>query len=310
MNDAYYTETGERPALAAMEVNSPEGFIGSQIMPTVPVTQKSGIVYYSTVTADAAAQTNRSTGAAPAGVQISQSNTTFTAAEAIKRGSITPDEAKGMGGIDKADEIGAKYSKRQVMRYLESDIAALVMDSGSNTDAHFDPAKVQTQIQTALQSLRLYEGKTALVASTFNLKSMLQAMLTDSVYGPAMARLVTGSSGVDAVRGLSLEAWKQSLAIFLNVDQVLAGDDGIWNATAIAGRMSIIKIDDSADELSHKWKPVYGKVFQFLPDGRQPWLIESIADRLTKNNHYDATLWYDAVVFNSAANYTFDGIPQ
>jgi hypothetical protein len=310
MNDAYYTETGERPALAAMEVNSPEGFIGSQIIPTVPVTQKSGTLYYATVTTDTAAQTNRSTGAAPTGTQISQSNTTYTTAEAIKRGSITPDEAKGMGGIEKADEVGAKWAKRQVMRYLESDIAALVMDSGSAVDAHFDPAKVQTQIQTAIQSLRLYEGKTALVAATYNIKSMLQSMLNDTVYGPAIARLVTGSSGVDAVRGLSFDAWKQSLAIFLGVDQVLAGDDGIWNATAIAGRMSIVKIDDSADELSHKWKPVYGKVFQFLPDGKQPWLIESIADRLTKNNHYDATLWYDAVVLNSAANYTFDGIPQ
>lgn len=310
MNDAYYTETGERPALAAMEVNSPEGFIGSMILPTVPVTQKSGTLYYATVTADSAAQTGRSVGAAPGNTQISQSNTTYTTAEAIKRGSITPDEAKGMGGIEKADEVGAKWAKRQVMRYLESDIAALVLDSGSNTDAHFDPAKVQTQIQTAIQTLRLYEGSTALVASTFNIKSMLQAMLNDTVYGPAMARLVTGSSGVDAVRGLSFEAWKQSLAIFLGVDKVLAGDDNIWNATAVAGRMSIVKIDDSADELSHKWKPVYGKVFQFLPDGRQPWLIESIADRLTKNNHYDATLWYDAVVLNSAANYTFDGIPQ
>jgi len=310
MNDAYYTETGERPALAAMEVNAPEGFIGSQIIPTVPVTQKSGTLYYATLTADAAAQTNRSTGAAPANTQISQSNTTYTTAEAIKRGSIAPDEAKGMGGIDKADEVGSKWAKRQVMRYLEADIAALVMDSGSAVDAHFDPAKCQTQIQTAIQSLRLYEGKVALVASTYNIKSMLQAMLNDSVYGPAVARLVTGSSGVDAVRGLSFDAWKQSLSIFLGVDTVLAGDDGIWNATAIAGRMSIIKIDDTADELSHKWKPVYGKVFQFLPDGKQPWLIESIADRLTKNNHYDATLWYDAVVLNSAANYTFDGIPQ
>lgn len=310
MNDAYYTETGERPALAAMEVNTPEGFIGSMILPTVPVTQKSGTLYYATVTADSAAQTGRSVGAAPTGTQISQSNTTYTTAEAIKRGSITPDEAKGMGGIEKADEGGAKWAKRQVMRYLETDIAALVLDSGGNTDAHFDPAKVQTQFQTAIQTLRLYEGTTALVASTFNIKSMLQAMLNDTVYGPAMARLVTGSSGVDAVRGLSFEAWKQSLAIFLGVDKVLAGDDNIWNATAVAGRMSIVKIDDSPDELSHKWKPVYGKVFQFLPDGKQPWLIESIADRLTKNNHYDATLWYDAVVLNSAANYTFDGIPQ
>jgi hypothetical protein len=310
MNDAYYTETGERPALAAIEVNPPEGFIGSQIIPIVPVTQKSGTLYYATVTADSAAQTGRSTGAAPTGTQIAQSNTTFTTAEAIKRGSITPDEAKGMGGIDKADEVGSKWAKRQVMRALESDVAALVMKSGSSADAAIDPAKCQTQVQTALQAIRLYEGSTALVASTYNLKSLLQQLLADSAYGPAMSRLVTGTTGVQAIQGLSLNAWLSSLAIFFGVDKVLAGDDNIWNATAIAGRMTVVKLDDSADQLSHKWKPVYGKCFQFLPDGNQPWLIESIADRLTKNNHYDATLWYDNVVLNSGAAYTFDGIAQ
>jgi hypothetical protein len=310
MNDAYYTETGERPALAAIEVNPPEGFIGSQIIPIVPVTQKSSTLYYATVTADSAAQTNRVTGQAPGGTQIAQSSTSYTTAEAIKRGSITPDEAKGMGGIDKADEVGSKWAKRQVMRAHESDVAALVMKSGSSADAAIDPAKCQTQVQTALQAIRLYEGSTALVASTYNFKSLLQQLLADSAYGPAMSRLVTGTTGVQAIQGLSLKAWLSALAIFFGVDKVLAGDDGIWNATAIAGRMTVVKLDDSADQLSHKWKPVYGKCFQFLPDGNQPWLIESIADRLTKNNHYDATLWYDNVVLNSGAAYTFDGIAQ
>jgi hypothetical protein len=196
------------------------------------------------------------------------------------------------------------------MRALESDVAALVMKSGSSADAAIDPAKCQTQVQTALQSIRRYEGTTALVSSTYNLKSLLQQLLADSAYGPAMSRLVTGTTGVQAIQGLSLNAWLSSLAIFFGVDKVLAGDDNIWNATAIAGRMTVVKLDDGADQLSHKWKPVYGKCFQFLPDGNQPWLIESIADRLTKNNHYDATLWYDNVVLNSGAAYTFDGIAQ
>jgi hypothetical protein len=309
MNDAYYTQTGERADLAALEVNPPEGYIGSQILPTVPCLDKSGTVYYATVTADSAAQTNRSTGAAPSGTQISDSSTTYTAAEAIKRGSVTPDEAKQMGGIEKADMVGAKWAKRQVMNYLESDIAALIMQSGSDADATFDPAKVQTQVQTALQTVRLYEGKTALIASSACFKGMLQSLLNDSVHGPALARLVTGSSGVDAVRGLSLAAWKQAIAMWFAVDTVLAGDDTVWNATAIRGRFAIAKLDDGMDPLSHKWKPVIGKVFQFLPDGTNPWLIESIGDRLTKNNHYDATLWYDAVLLNSAGVYVFGGVP-
>jgi hypothetical protein len=306
MNDAYYTELGERADLAALDVNPPEGYIGSQILPTVPVTQKTGVVYYATVTADSAAQTNRSTGAAPSPTQIAQSNTTFTAAEAIKRGSITPDEAKGMGGIEKADMVGAKWAKRQVMGYLEGDIRTLIL--GGTKDASFDPAKVQTQVQDAVQDIRLYEGRSALIASTWTIKAMLQQMLNDQTYGPALARLVTGASGVDAIRGLSLDIWKQSLSIFFGVDQVLAGDDSIWNASTVAGKFAIAKLDDGSDELSHKWKPVLGKVFQFLPDGKNPWLIESIPDRLTKNNHYDATLWYDAVVLNSGALYIFDGV--
>ena len=306
MNDAYYTQTGERPDLAALEVNTPEGYIGSKILPTVPVADKSGTIYYATVTADSAAQTNRSVGAAPGNTQISDSNTTYTAAEAIKRGSVTPDEAKQMGGIEKSDMVGAKWAKRQVMNYLEGDIRTLVL--GGTADNSFDPAKVQTDVQDAIQDIRLYSGKTSLITSTWTLKAMMQNLLADAAYGPALARLVVGSSGVEAVRGLSLEAWKQSLAIFFGVDQVLAGDDAIWNAAAVSGRFAIAKLDDGMDELSHKYNPVLGKVFQFMPDGKNPWVIESIADRLTKNNHYDATLWYDAVILNAGAFYLFDGV--
>ena len=310
MNDAYYTERGERSDLAAIEVNPPEGYIGDKILPTVPVTEKTGVVYYATITADATAQTGRSTGVAPTGTQISDSDTTFTAAEAVKRGQISPDEAKTMGGIEKADMVGAKWAKRQVMNYKESDIAALIMASGSAADYNFDPAKVQTQVQTALQAVRLYEGKSALISSTYTLKAMLQALLNDTVHGPALARLVTGASGVDAVRGLSLEAWKQAIAIWFGVDEVLAGDDTVWNATAIAGRFSIAKLDDGMDELSHKWKPVLGKCFQFMPDGVNPWVIQAVDDRVNVNNLYDAYLWYDTVILNSAAVKVFDGVAQ
>jgi len=306
MNEAYYTSTEERPELAALEVNPPEGYIGSKILPTVPVTQPTGVVYYATVTADSAAQTNRSTGAAPAGTQIADSNTTYTCAEAIKRGSVTPNEVKIMGGIDKADKVGSMWAKRQVMAALEGDIRTLIL--GGTKDVSFDPAKVQTQVQVALQDVRLYEGKSALIGSTWTIKAMLQQMLADNAYGPALARLVTGSSGVDAVRGLSLDAWKQSLSIFFGVDEVLCGDDTVWNPSATAGRFAIAKLDDGSDELSHKWKPVLGKVFQFLPDGKNPWLIESIGDRNVKNNHYDATLNYDAVILNAGAFYLFDGV--
>ena len=92
-----FTQTGPRPDLAALPVNLPEGYIGNSVFPVSPVADKSGTIYYATVTADSAAQTGRSAGTAPTGTQISDSSTTYTAAEAIKRGSVTPDEAKQFG---------------------------------------------------------------------------------------------------------------------------------------------------------------------------------------------------------------------
>ncbi len=308
MNDAYYTQTGERPDLAAIEANAPEGYIGDKILPVVPVADKSGTVYYATVKADAAAQTGRSSGAAPMATAISASSTTFTAAEAVKRGTITPDEAKQMGGIEKADMVGAKWAKRQVLNYRETDISALVLAAGDAADGNFDPAKVQTQVQTALQAVRLYEGKSSIIGATITLKGMLQQILADSVHGPALARLVTGTSGVDAVRGLSLSSWMQGLALWFGVDQVLNGDDTVWGRTAIAGRFAVAKLDDGTDELSHKWRPVLGKTFQFMPDGKTGWVIQSVADRVNVNNLYDAYQWYDSVILNSGAVYVFDGV--
>jgi len=306
MNDTYFTQTGDRPDLGAIEVNAPEGYIGTRILPIVPVNDKSGTVYYNTLTADVAAQTNRAAYAAPSSTGISTSSTTYNCAEAVKRGKITPDEAKQMGGIEKADMVGAKFAKRSVMNAIETDIATNVL--GGTKDETFDPAKIRTQVQVALQDVRLYEGRSALVASTWTIQAMLQQLLNDSGYGPALARLVSGSSGVEAVRGMSLAAWKQALALFFGVDDVLAGDDTVWNATAIQGRFAICKLDDGSDPLSHKWRPVLGKTFQYLPDGVQPFVLKSVADYVNVTNLYDAYVWYDTVILNAGALYLFDGV--
>jgi SAM-dependent methyltransferase len=70
--------------------------------------------------------------------QIATSSTTYTCAEAVKRGAITPDEAKQFGGIAKADEAGAKWAKRQVMRAMETVQAGVILKSGSSADDSFD----------------------------------------------------------------------------------------------------------------------------------------------------------------------------
>jgi len=307
-----YTQNADRPDLAAIEVNPPEGFIGQQIMPIVPVADKSGTVYYSTVTADAAAQTSRTAGSAPTASQISDSSTSFTCLERNKRGAIVPDEVKQMGGIAKAEVVGAKYAKRQVMRALESEIAAELL--GLTASATFDGSKIMDQSQTALDSIRLYEGQTALVGSTMVLKQMVQAILKDtSGIGGMFSRLISGGSPTVAASGMTFNSWMAGLGMLLGVDKVLAGDSNIWNGTSVVsknlqGKFAFVKVDVSNDPLSHKWTPVFGKTFQFLPDGNQPWQITSCADLVNVNNLFTATMWFDTTALNTSAAYVFDGV--
>ena len=121
MQDKYYTQRGERPDLAALPV-SVVGFIADQILPVSTVTEKSGTVYHMAPVADKDAQENRVAGAGPTGTQISSTSKAYACAEISERGKVTPDEAKQMGGIEKADEVGAKFAKRTVLRTLEKKV--------------------------------------------------------------------------------------------------------------------------------------------------------------------------------------------
>jgi hypothetical protein len=306
MNDAYYTQTGERPDLAAIEVNPPEGYIGSMLVPTFPVSEKSGYLFYATVTSDGTAETDRSAGSGPDSTQISDSSTTFTAAEAAYRGKITPDEVKLMGGIEKADKVGGIFVKRSVMKARETAICTATL--GVTASDTFDPAKFFEVAQTALDSIRRYAGKRVLYGSTMALKKAVQGILADGTFGPVLARAISGTSPQVAAQGFNFKAWMDALAMLTGVDQVLAGDSSIWNATAVADRIGFMAADQSGDPLAHKYEPVFGRVVQFMPDGTNEVVIQSIADRVNVNNLYDAYTWYSVKTLNSAANYVIDGV--
>lgn len=302
---SYYTQTDQRPDLATIEVNPPEGYIGTRLMPVTPVSEKAGSVAYATVKADSTAQTGRVAGEAPSVTQISNSATTWAAVEVIDRAGVTPDEVKQMGGIEKADQIGARWAMRQVLALREGLIADVILGTADDT---FDAAKLRTDVQTARQTLRLYPGRTVLAASTYVLNAMVQNIAATAVIGDAFARIVTGVNAAEAAMGLSFEAWKRGLAMFLGVDEVLAGDDAVWNAGTRAGKFSLVKVDSTGDPLSHKYIPVLGKTFTFIPDGGNGWEVQSVGDRTLINNFYDAKLWIDVVTLNAAAVYTFDGV--
>lgn len=306
MNDSYYTQEGERPDLAALEVNLPEGYIGTRIMPITPVADKTGTVYYNTVVADAAAQTSRTASAAPTAQAITTSNTSFSCLERVKRATIVPDEAKQMGGIEKADRVGAMWAKRQVMNAMETSICAEIL--GGTASDTWDDGAVLSDAQVALDSIRLYEGRTALVAASKTLRQMVQAILASDKVGPTFSRVISGTSPGVAIEGMSFKNWLNALALFLGVDEILAGDDAIWNASGYTGKYAYCKIDTSNDPLSHKWLPVLGKTFQFMPDGKNPWVIQSVPDRVNVRNIYDAYNYFDTVALNTGAFYMVEGV--
>jgi len=301
----YYTQTADRPDLAQLDVNLPEGYIGTTIVPVREVGEKAGSAAYATLTAATAAQTGRVAGVAPTTTQIANSAHAWACTEIIERAGVTPDEAKQMGGIDKADKVGSDWAKRSVLSAREALIVAQVLGTA---DGNFDAAKIRTDFQTGLQTIRQYPGRTALVGATITLKAMVQAILGTAGVGDAFARIVTGANAAEAAMGLSFDAWKRGVALFLGVDDVLAGDDDIWAAGTAAEKVALVKIENSGDPLAHKYKPVFGKCIQFMPDGGNGFEVQSIADRLTLNNIYDAKLWADVEIYNAAAVYVFDGV--
>jgi hypothetical protein len=302
MQDSLYTQNGDRPDLAtSIQVNPPEGYIAAKILPISPVMEKAGSVAYATLTADVAAQTGRAAGAAPTAQQIANSAITFACVEAVKRGAITPDEVKQMGDITKADAVGTKFAMRSVQNFFEADVAAHVL--GGAASASFDPVKFKTQAQTAINAIRRYEGRTTLIAGTKTLQAMLQGLLSSKPHENLLNRIVNGNGAA-----LSLQSMIDALKFYVGLDDVLPGDDGIWNTGAYAGKFAIAKLDDGSDPLSHKWNPVLGKTFQFLPDGVNPWVVKSVADLTLVNNFYDAYQWFDTIVLNAAALYVFDGV--
>jgi hypothetical protein len=304
----YFTSTGRRPDLEAMEVNPPEGYIGNELIPTFQVMDKTGTVYYNAVTADSAAQTGRSTTAAPTAETVANTSTTFTCAEVVDRAVITPDEAKSMGGIEKADRVGTIVAKRNVLNAIETAVRVKVLGTAGAADATFDPGKCTLQVQTALETVRRYEGLRVMSGSSIVMKGIVRSLLADNTMGPVFARLVSGTNPATAASGLNLKVWADALAIWFGVDKVLMGCDAVWNPAATPGRFAVTVVDNSGDPLSHKWKPVYAKNFLYLPDGNQPFEVRSYANEDTLTNNYTALAWYNVVELNSAATYVFDGV--
>lgn len=308
----YKTSDQRRPELERMAVAMPEGYIGSQLVPTFTTAAKTGTVYYqgtsSAALAESAAETGRVSTSAPSGQAVASSTTTWSCAEVIDRTYMTEDEAKTFGTIEKADEVAAKTAIRNVNNAIENAIVAKVLGSGVTPVDTFDADKFILQVQAQLNNLRLYEGPRVLYGSSLVLKGVIRSMLMSQAIGAAFSRLISGTSPEVARGGFNLQNLLNALAMWVGVDRVIAGRDANWNPSGYTGRVGLMVVDDSGDPLSHKYRAVYGKNFLFLPDGEQTYQVDTFYDKDVLLNKYTCRSWYNIVEFNSGMFKVWQGV--
>lgn len=298
-----YTSDGIRPALADIPVNDPHGYIGQRIYPNLTRTKKSGTLYYGTLTADAAAQEDRSLGTAPVCTNLAASNTTFTCTEITKRYGVPASTVDELGGIEAADMKGAKGAKRSVMRGIEDDIAAATLKgSHSANDVGTD---IMGAFRAAKNSVKRYAGDLVAVMSE---TAFWQILEDDDV----VTRLNRYNSVTPADNSQILGLKKTLLAMVLEIDEILIGDDDHWAATVdgtdLSTRAAIVKAPPAGFDEIMEMDPIYGCAVQYEPEDGRDISIESYADRDDKNNKYTATTWRNLKTLNSGALYLLSGI--
>jgi len=292
------TITGRRRDLEAIEVNAPESYIGGKVLPTLNVAEKSGTFLYKTITADAAAQVGRVAGVAPTRTLLTDSSASYTVAEAIQRYGVVKSEEKQMGGIAIVDRLGAVASKRSVLRAMEDSIAGTVID-GDGTDVS---TAIIDGILDAGKQVKRYAGKLTLVMSYSAFRWTIQQTEITSKMAFNGWKLENASD----VLSMQPVVLKSMLSGMFGVDELLIGDDDHWAVTGHADTIALVKVPE-ATEFSHKLDPVLGRTMVYLPDGEQPFEIESFYSDIDKTNNYDCTAWYQPKILNSGAKVLLDG---
>jgi len=303
------TEDGRREDLEAIEANPVLSYIGQRFYPVLNVTEKTGSIYYTELTADSAAQEAVSRGTALTPVYVTEAVDTYSVASDEKRYAIGRDEVQQMGGIEKADKLGGAASKRSVQRIAETAIALQLQTVGTHQSAAHEAGKFIAEANVAREAIRLYPGKTVFTCAftTFNAIMRFTEILNQFSLS---ALMLGGGEAKDVIAG-SPAALKMILGGILSVDEVIVGDDDHWGvdigASGIGCNGVFVKLP-GVDEFSHKMDPVLGKFVQYLPDGTQPYIVESWYNKELKSNIYDAESWNAIAELNPEAAYVLTDI--
>lgn len=303
------TETRDWPVeeLAGVTVNPPVGYIGGKIYPVLPVGQKAGKLYYQTLVADSAAQTNRAAGAAPTATIIADANVDFSAGEVLKRYGRDCNAVSLYGGMEAMDKIGSQASMRSVFRAIENLQAAKLITAARYADADDISDIIIDGIGDAADSVKRHAGRLAFVCSMAVYRWIvrqpeIQALMLRS-FGDA------NGGGLTAAQALALkpEVFKAMVSGVFGFDEVLIGDDEHWAISGMEDAAAVVKLPDPVIE-SHELGAVLGKTALYSPQDGSVFEVRSFYDETLKLNTYDATSWCSVVEFNPAAAVLVKGL--
>ena len=292
MIDSAKTETGSRPDLAALPVNTPIGYIGEKIFPTVKVAQKAGDIAYSALIADGAAQTGRTLGAAPTATVVGESTFAFTATENIKRYVVPYSSVPLFGGVAGSDRVGAAASKRSVANAIETAQIAELIDAQGATDIS---SAIVDGLTSAANDVARYAGKLAFVCSVGQYRWLIQQTEIKNLLGRSFGGLTA-----EQVMSLNQTAFKAMLQGIFAFDEVLIFDEQFIPTDEDTA--AVVKISDGADDISFAMQPEYGRTVAYWPEAADgQFEINSFADDDIRGNVYDATSWLQVKELNAGA---------
>lgn len=284
------TQEGRRPDLENLEINGTEQYIADQIFPAFHVTQKAGKLNYQGLVKQGAATKGRQAGEALTTTYLAKASVDWAVASIEKRHGIPYDEVENYGGIEAADAAGGEGARLSVMDAIEADAAAAIL-GGEGTAV--EAGKFIEAVKAAKKAVKRYAGKTVLVVSqsVYDIITELDEVLD-------RANLFTSVTPADNEQIVALK--RTILAMILEVDDILVGDDEFWGVEAYANRAAIIKVAPE-DINSHIRKAVFAKQLVYYPADGTRYEIFSFPDNGDKANKYDATAWSKIQIFNAGA---------
>lgn len=309
MNSSWMTDIGRRPDLEALDVNPPIGYIGDRLYPRTKARFAAGSISGMTLPTYAAAQTSRVDGAAPSITLITNNAVSYSCTEIISRYGKTASQVMDTMDLYACDQQGATGAIRSMMYKLEQARllkAVTPVDGDYNLITMSAADNILDTITSALEAIRLYQGRRVLVMGATTLQKFGRAAALTDFY-----------AGAPLIRRESFQDLRERIvtaiqSVFL-LDEVLIADESILNAAGNASAIgnyivaAVIPHENEVNEFSYTLNPELGRTVVYQPyEGLKPYMVESWPNGNTLTNEYTASTRAAVVEINAMAKRIID----